>query len=85
MLRSDVRCCAPLPWLGEGKLLVLSFVPYFDEGVVGWGVRGNVDDGWPVVRVGDGFVGVVAIIMVPVESQIVTWEDFDGIGCLNVA
>lgn len=27
VLRSDVRCCAPLPWLGEGKLLVLSFVP----------------------------------------------------------
>lgn len=38
-----------------------------------------------MVRIGDGFVGVVAIVVVPVESQVVTWEDFDGIGCLNVA
>lgn len=60
-------------------------MPEFDEGVLGWWVGRDIDDGWTVVRVRDGFVRVIAVVVVPVEGQVIAWLHFDGVGRGDVA
>jgi len=64
----NIARSTPLARLRERVTLELALVPDLDEGVLSRRIRRDIDERGAMVRVGDDFVFVVAVLVVPVES-----------------
>jgi len=67
----NITSGTPLARLRKRITFKLALVPNLDEGVLGWRIRRDVDERRAVVRVGDDFILVVAVLVVPVEGKVV--------------
>lgn len=81
----NIARSTPLARLRERVTLELALVPDLDEGVLSRRIRRDIDERGAMVRVGDDFVFVVAVLVVPVEGQVVAGLYFDGVVGLDVA
>jgi hypothetical protein len=85
MLRPEVFGRSPLSRLWPWRALVEALLPDLHKGVLARGVRAEIHDARPMVALCDDIVAVVAVVMVPVEGEVVAGGDFDGGGGLDVA
>ena len=61
----DVGAGRPLPRLRPGRTLVFTFMPNFDERVLGRGIGRDVYERGSMVRFGNDIVRWVSFVMVP--------------------